>query len=151
MANSRSKQVVAGIAAIHPTDASALVQVVGEYVTKTGDVIGDIVEMGAFPRNCVLVDVVVDNGALGASATLDVGVMSGEYGDAVLGRTMGAEFVQTAAAATAGVIRRNRVASGVASSNLDRSWGIKFQGANPAASQTIRAVALFAPKLPGVA
>lgn len=151
MANSRSKQVAAGLAALHATEASDLVTVVAEYVTKTGDVIGDIVEMGAIPRNCVVVDVIVDNGALGASATLDVGVLSGEYGDAVLGRTMGNEFVAAGAAATAGVIRRNKVASAVASSNLDRSWGIKFAGANPATGQTIRAYLLCAPKLPGVA
>lgn len=151
MANSRSKQVAAGLAALHATEASDLVQVVAEYVTKTGDVIGDIVEMGAIPRNCVVVDVIVDNGALGASATLDVGVLSGEYGDAVAARTMGNEFIAAGSAATAGVLRRNKVASAVASSNLDRSWGIKFLGANPAAGQTIRAYLLCAPKLPGVA
>lgn len=151
MANSRSKQVVAGLAALHATEASDLVQVVAEYVTKTGDVIGDIVEMGALPRNCVVVDVIVDNGALGASATLDVGVLSGEYGDAVAGRTMGNEFIAAGSAATAGVLRRNKVASAVASSNLDRSWGVKFLGANPATGQTIRAYLLCAPKLPGVA
>lgn len=151
MANSRSKQVVAGLAALHATEASDLVQVVAEYVTKTGDVIGDIVEMGALPRNCVVVDVIVDNGALGASATIDVGVLSGEYGDAVAGRTMGNEFIAAGSAATAGVLRRNKVASAVASSNLDRSWGIKFLGANPATGQTIRAYLLCAPKLPGVA
>ena len=151
MANSRSKQVVAGLAAVHSDNASALVCVPAEYVTKTSDVIGDIVEMGAIPRNCIVVDVIVDNGALGASATLDVGVLSGEYGDAVLGRTMGNEFIAAGSAATSGVLRRNKVASAVASSNLDRSWGVKFLGANPAAGQTIRAYLLCAPKLPGVA
>lgn len=150
MANFKSKQVAAGLAALHATEASDLVQVVAEYVTKTGDAIGDIVEMGALPRNCVVVDVIVDNGALGASATLDVGILSGDYGD--LGtRTMGNEFIAAGAAATAGVLRRNKVASAVASSTSDRSWGVKFLGANPAVGQTIRAYLLCAPKLPGVA
>lgn len=150
MANSRSKQVVAGQPAPHALDANALVTVIGEYTTKTGDVIGDIVEMGAIPRNCVVVDVIVDNGALGASATLDVGVMSGEYGDAVASRTMGNEFIAAGAAATAGVLRRNKVASAVAPSTSDRSWGVKFLGANPAVGQVVRAYLLCAPKPAGV-
>lgn len=150
MPNFKSKQVAGGLAAIHSDNASALVCVPAEYVTKPGDAIGDIVEMGAIPRNCIVVDVVADNGPLGAGATLDIGVLSGDYGDLGV-RTMGNEFVAAGAAATAGVIRRNKVASAVASSTSDRSWGIKFQGAAPAVGQTIRAYLLCAPKLPGVA
>lgn len=149
MANFKSKQVAAGQPAAHALDGNALVTVIGEYTTKTGDAIGDIVEMGAIPRNCVVVDVIVDNGALGASATLDVGVLSGDYGD--LGtRTMGNEFIAAGAAATAGVLRRNKVANAVAPSTSDRSWGVKFLGANPAVGQTVRAYLLCAPKPAGV-
>lgn len=151
MPNSRSKQMVAGLAAMHTLDAASLICIAAEYVTKTGDVIGDIVEMGALPRDCIVVDVIVDNGALGAGATLDVGVMSGEYADPVLARTMTTDFVAAAAAATEGVIRRNRVTSGLASSPTDRSWGVRFQGANPTVGRTIRGYLICAPKLPGVA
>lgn len=145
MANFKSKQVAAGLPAVHPTEAACVVQVVGDFTVPTGAAIGDIVEMGAIPRNCDVIDVVVDNGALGASATLDVGVLSGYYGD--LGtRTMGNEFIAAGAAATAGVLRRNKVASAVASDTQDRSWGIKFAGANPAAGKSIRAYLLCVPK-----
>lgn len=147
MANSRSKQVAAGQPAAHAMEANALITVQAEYVTKTGDVINDIVEMGAIPRDCTVIDVIVDNGALGASATLDVGVLSGYYGDAVASRTMGNEFIAAGAAATAGVLRRNKVATAVAPDTQDRSFGIKFLGANPATGQTIRATLLCAPKV----
>lgn len=152
MPNSRAKQVAALKPAPSALDASALIQVIGEYVTKTGDVINDIVEMVPWPAGTVPVDVIVDNGALGASATLDVGVMSGNYGDAVAGRTMaGNEFLAAGAAAAAGVLRRNKPVSGLAIQATDISIGIKFLGANPAAGQTIRMVALFAPNPGNVA
>lgn len=151
MANSKSKQVVGGAPAKHAMDSNAAIVVVGEYVTKTGDVVGDIVEMVALPRDCVVIDTLVDNGALGASATLDVGVMSGDYGDAVAGRTMGNEFNAAAAAATAGVIRRNKIASALPVQTTDKSIGIKFLGANPAVGQTIRLTLICAPNPGAVA
>lgn len=147
MANFKSKQVAFGLAAVSALSASALVPVTGEYVTKTGDAINDIVEMGAIPANCVVVDLIVDNGALGASATLDAGILSGVYGDAVAGRTMGNEFFAAQAAATAGVIRRNKSVAGVAVDSADKSWGLKFLGANPATGQTIRATLLVRPAI----
>jgi hypothetical protein len=146
MPNSKSRQAAANFPPKHAMDSNAAIVVVGEYVTKAGDVINDIVEMVGLPRDCVPVDVIVDNGALGASATLDVGILSGEYGDAVAGRTMPAtDFVAAGAAATAGVIRRNRSASGLVVQNVDRSVGIRFLGANPAAGQTIRLTLICAP------
>lgn len=146
MANFKSKQVAAGQPAAHAIDANTLITVQAEYVTKTGDAINDIVEMGAIPRNCQVIDVIVDNGALGASATLDVGVLSGYYGD--LGaRTMGNEFIAAGAAVTAGVLRRTKNATAVTPDTQDRSFGIKFLGANPATGQTIRATLLCAPKV----
>ena len=80
MALKQSKQVLAGLPAPTATEASRPVIVTGEYVTVAGDAINDIVEFGAIPQNCVPVDLIVDNGALGASATLDAGVIS--HGDA---------------------------------------------------------------------
>jgi hypothetical protein len=135
-------------------DASSLIQVVGEYLTKTGDVVNDIVEMVPWPAGMVPVDVTIDNGALGASATLDVGVMSGNYLDAVTGRTMaGNEFLAAGAAATAGVLRRNKTmaVAALAIQATDKSIGVKFLGANPAIGQLVRMVATFAPNPSGVA
>ena len=154
MANSRAKQVAALNPAPHPLDANAEITVIGEYLTKTGDVINDIVEMVPWPAGTVPTEVTVDNGALGASATLDIGVISGNYGDAIATRTMpGNEFLAAGAAATAGVLRRNKTMAvpALAVQGTDRSLGIKFLGANPAAGQLIRMVAKFAPNPGNVA
>lgn len=150
MANFKSKQVASLKPAPSALDASALVQVIGEYVTKTGDAINDIVEMVPWPAGTVPVDVIVDSGALGTSATLDVGVLSGKYLDSGA-RTMGNEFLAAGAAASASVLRRNKVASALAIQATDKSLGIKFLGANPATGETIRFYALFAPNPGGVA
>lgn len=150
MANYQSKQVAQRVPALTPTEASCPVAVVAEYVTKTGDAIGDIVEMGAIPAGTVVVDLIVNNGALGASATLDAGILSGSYGDSGT-RTMGNEFFAAKAAATAGLIRMDKNTGGIATNASDKSWGIKFLGANPAAGQTIRATLIVAPAPVGVA
>lgn len=150
MANFKSKQVAGMRPAASALDSSALVHVIGEYTTKAGDAIGDIVEMGAIPAGFVPVDVIVDNGALGASATLDVGILSGSYLDTGA-RTMGNEFIAAGAAATAGVLRRNKVVSDIAVQATEKSFGIKFLGANPATGQKVRAVLLCAPNPGGVA
>ncbi|XVJ69942.1 MAG: hypothetical protein HEQ39_09985 [Rhizobacter sp.] len=144
MANFKAKQVAALRQAPSADATNRAITVVGEYLTKTGDVIGDIVEMGAIPAGTVPVDVVVDNGPLGASATLDVGILSGDYLDSGT-RTMGSEFIAAGAAATAGVLRRNKVVSGIAVQLTDKSWGIKFLGANPAVGQLIRATLICTP------
>ena len=144
MALKQSKQVVAGFPAPTPYEASCPVVITGEYVTVTGDVIGDIVEMGAIPADCVPVDLIVDNGALGASATLDAGILSGEFAKFDNARTMGNEFFAASAAATSGVIR-------CTSDQSDRGFGIKFLGANPAAGQTIRVTLICRTKTVGIA
>ena len=115
MALKQSKQVASGLPTPTATEAGRVVLVTGEYVTATGDAINDIVEFGAIPQNCVPVDLIVDNGALGASATLDAGVISGEYGKVDNARTMGSEFFAGSAAATSGVIRRTSSSARAAS------------------------------------
>lgn len=150
MANFKSKQVTLRYPAPTPVDAVSLTPITAEYTTKTGDAIGDIVEMGAIPAGCIAVDVLVDNGALGASATLDVGILSGDY-DAAGVRTMGNEFIAAGAAATAGLLRRTKNTQAVAVEAGDKGWGIKFLGANPAVGQVIRATMLVRPAPLGVA
>lgn len=149
MSNTVSRQVELRYPAPTPIDAVALIPVTAEYVTRAGDLINDIVEMGALPAGCIPVDLIIDHGALGAGATLDAGILSGDYASPVGPRTMGTEFVAAAAAATAGVLRRNRVVTTTPALN-DRSWGIRFLGANPALAQTIRATLLVRPAPPGI-
>lgn len=151
MALKQSKQVRAGLPTPTAYDAAEPIFVTGEYVTATGDAINDIVEFGAIPQDCVPVDLIVDNGALGASATLDAGVISGTYGKADNARTMGSEFFAASAAATAGVIRRSKNVNAIASDASERGWGIKFLGAAPAVGQTIRATLICRPVTVGIA
>lgn len=151
MALKQSKQVAAGLPAPTPFYATSPVLVTGEYVVVTGDAIGDIVEMGALPSGCVPVDVIVDNGALGASATLDGGILSGEFAKKDNARTMGNEFFAASAVATAGVVRRAKNVNAVASDAADRGWGVKFLGANPAPGQIVRATLVCRPVTAGIA
>jgi len=146
MANFQAKQVKAGLPAISAGGANALVPVTGVYTTKTGDAINDIVEMGAIPAGLVPVDVIVHSGALGASATLDVGILSGDYAAAGT-RTMGNEFAAAAASATASLIRANKSLNALAATDNDRGWGIKFLGANPAVGQNIVATLYCRPQV----
>lgn len=144
MANFKSKQVAGSKPAASALNANDTISVVGEYLTKTGDAVNDIVEMGPIPAGTIPVDLIIDNGTLGASVTLDAGILSGNYLDSGV-RTMGNEFLAAGAAATAGVLRRNKVVTGIAVQLTDKSWGIKFLGANPAVGQLIRGVLLCAP------
>lgn len=139
MALKQSKQIIAGYQCPTPDEAADTYSITGEYVTVAGDVIGDIVELGGIPDGCIVTDLVVDNGALGASSTLDSGIVSGDYAKKDNARTMGNEFFAASASATAGVIRRSKNVNAVATSNAVQGWGVKFLGANPAAGQTIRA------------
>jgi hypothetical protein len=145
MALKQSKQVVAGYPSPTPREAANLINITAEYTTVTGDAINDIVEMGAIPEGCVPVDLIVDNGALGADATADAGIISGEYGKKDNARTMGNEFFAAKAVATAGVVRRDKNVNAVLASDSLRGWGIKFLGANPAAGQTVRATLVVVP------
>lgn len=147
----QSKQIVAGYQCPALDDASEVVAITGEYVVGAADVIGDIVEMGGLPDNAIVVDLVVDNGALGASSTLDAGILTGDYADKVTARTMGSEFFAASASATAGVIRRSKSVNALASSDSNRGWGIKFLGANPTAGQVIRATLLVRSTPVGIA
>lgn len=151
MALKQSKQILAGVQCPTPDDANCVIAITGEYTTVTGDAIGDIVEFGGIPDNCIVIDVIVGNGALGASSTLDGGILSGEYAKKDNARTMGNEFFAASTSAAAGVIRRTKSVNAVASSTSVQGWGVKFLGANPAAGQVIRATLMVKPTPIGVA
>lgn len=145
MALKQSKQVKGGYPSPTPREAAGLVAIPAEYTTVAGDAIGDIVEMGAIPEGCIVIDLIVDNGALGAGATADAGVISGDYAKVDNARTMGNEFFAAKAVATAGVVRRDKSVTTLLPSDALRGWGVKFLGANPAAGQTVRATLVVAP------
>jgi hypothetical protein len=105
---------------------------------------GDIIELGCIPPGCRPVDVILDaddldsNGA--PTLALDVGLMSGEWGDADDTRTCGAEFFSASNVAQAGGLARPtlKTAVRVAASDKARSIGVKIAtAAATAAAGTI--------------
>ncbi len=152
MAVYQSKQVKAGVQAISPDEAYEVIAVTADYVTPTGGIAAaSIIEMGAIPDNCIPVDMVVHTGALGASVTLDAGIMSGDYASTSQSRTLGSEFFASAqAAATAVLLRGTKSMTAVAPSASVRSWGLKTAGATTSADIAIRATLYCVPAPYGI-
>lgn len=108
------------------------------YTVPTGVVVNDITEMGALPHGCYVTDAKVYQDGVGASCTLDVGLVSGVYGKLDQARTMGNEIFAALAVATAGTSAsptKNLMAIDPAESA--QGVGIKFLGANPTAGKKI--------------
>jgi hypothetical protein len=103
--------------------------------------IGSCLEIGVIPPNCRVVDMVLENDALGASVTASVGVISdsrtppappGSYSAADLAaRTTGTEFFAAATALSAAAATRMSAATGfkVAPAPYERGIGITTAGA----------------------
>lgn len=110
--------------------------------------IGDIIELGVLPAEHDAVDVVILAGAMGTGVTIDVGIMSGAYGDTSQARTSGAEFHADVDVAAASVTRMTLVGGfTVDSGREDRSIGVKFGGAiTTAADQLLVAMVLYRQK-----
>ena len=147
MALFQSKQVKNGVPAPTPDDATCAVAITTEYVTPTGGIpAGSIIEMGALPDNCIPVDLVVHTGALGASVTLDAGILSGDFAKKDDARTLGSEFFTAAqAAATASLLRGTKSLAAVAPNIKTQGWGLKTAGATTAAGISIRATLYVVP------
>lgn len=152
MALYQSKQVKAGIPAPSPADALCPVAITTDYVTPTGGLAaGSIIEMGAIPDNCIPVDLVVHTGALGASVTLDAGILSGDFAVNDQARTLGSEFFSAAqAAATASLLRGTKSLTAVAPVLTTKGWGLKTAGATTAAGISIRATLFVVPAPVGI-
>lgn len=152
MALYQSKQVKAGIPAPSPDDASCVLGITTDYVTPTGGLAaGSIIEMGAIPDNCIPVDLVVHTGALGASVTLDAGILSGDFAVNDQARTIGSEFFASAqAAATAVLLRGTKSLTAVAPVLTTKGWGLKTAGATTSAGISIRATLYVIPAPVGI-
>ena len=72
------------------------------YTVPAGVLVNDITEACAIPHGCYVTDATVFQDAVGAGCTLDVGILSGQYGKATGTRTMGNEIFAALAVATAG-------------------------------------------------
>lgn len=106
----------------------------------TGDLtLNNIIEMGPLPAGCTLVDAILDSDDLDTGTpaiTLDVGIMSGDFGVVDGARTCGAEILSGVTTAQAGGVVRPTLASAfrIAPSDVDRGIGVKIKAA-PATAQ----------------
>lgn len=129
--------------------------VVNEYfidVTAAQIDADNMFDLGPLPANHTMVDAILipDDLDTGGSPalTLDVGILSGEVGDATSDRTIGAEFFSASTAAQGATPTRMSLATGfkVKPTSTDRSIGVKVvTDAATAAAGRIRLLAFMAP------
>lgn len=96
--------------------------------------LNDIFELACLNANCRVIDMILDSDDLdsaGPSITLDVGIMSGDWGDTSQSRTCGSEFFAASTAAQAGTVVRPTAkgAFRVAPTDKARSIGVKIAAA----------------------
>lgn len=147
MALYQSKQILSRIPIINLDGADDLVPIQAEFVVPTGGVaVNDVIEMGGINPTMRVVDAIVHNTAAGASATFDMGYLSGSYGVTTgAARTCGAEFISAGDmnATTVKRLTKSVTAEPVAAvGNLTDDavgWGLKVTGAGYAAGTVIRA------------
>ncbi len=135
MALRKSAQVLQRAPAQSPLEAAGTYALVAEYSVESVLAVGDIIEMGALPANCILTAppvLVVDDVDTGTTLALDCGLMSGTYlsalnDDNATARTCGAEFFAGSTIGQTGGMITSTVAAGMklTPSNVDRSVGIK--------------------------
>lgn len=147
MALYQSKQVVSRIPIINLDGADDLVPIQAEFVVPTGGLaVNDVIEMGGIIPTMRVVDAIVHNTAAGASATFDMGYLSGSYGVTTgAARTCGNEFI-AAGDMNATTVKRltksvtTEPAAAVGNVQDDATgWGLKVTGAGWAAGTIIRA------------
>lgn len=117
-----------------------------DLVAASAPALNDIIEMGALPGYCKVVDMVLDCDDLDSNGTptlsLDVGIMSGDFADDDAGRTVGAEFFDGSTLGQAGGIARMSAQTGfnvAAVADVDRGIGVKIAAAaDTAATGQIR-------------
>jgi hypothetical protein len=98
------------------------------------NVTGRIIEMGPLPAGCVVVDMILDADDLDTdgspAVTIDVGLMSGSFGDPDPdgARTLGTEFFAASTVGQAGGLVRPTAKGAVRTtkSDVDRGIGIKI-------------------------
>lgn len=123
----------------YPAYAGAVVAQRFTFAALTTNMaLNDIIEMAPIPPNARVIDVILDSDDLdsaGPSITLDVGIMSGDWGDPDAARTVGAEFFAASTVAQAGTTARPTIKTAFRTgrSSTARSIGIKVAAAAAAA------------------
>lgn len=115
-----------------------------EFIVTEDLAIDDIIEIGPLPAEHDVADMVAVVDAMGTDVTVDVGIMSGDYGDADEDRTSGDEFFAGEAVASAGVVRMSK-ADGfrLDAARKDRGIGVKIGGAAVTADDQVITLEVF--------
>lgn len=139
MALKQATQVVNKLPVPSANAATDLIPIVGDFTVPAGLALNDVVELCAIPAYYVPVDFILaleDTDSNGAPAmTLDVGILSGTYGDASAAtgqaRTCGNEGIAASTTAqTGGIVRPTKKdLSLVAPTTADRGFGVKVAAA----------------------
>lgn len=91
----------------------------------------DVIEMAVLPARTKLVGVDLLTSGIAAVATVDVGFLTGEYGDKVTART-GDAVILGAAAKNAAASATIATLFGIAATEVDRGIGVKLSAAEAA-------------------
>lgn len=151
MALFQSKQVAANRAVPTSRDGVGAIAITAEFVVPAGLAANDIIEMFALPAGHVPIDLIVNLPDMdsGTGITLDAGLISGRFGDPVLGsRACGNEFFAASTAGQAGgLARAAKSLAGIVPDSAARGWGLKVAAAATGLTTggTIRATLLAVP------
>lgn len=127
----QSKNVNTITAATPDQAGEVYTQLVQYAVTAAYATATDVIELAVLPARCKLVGVELLTSGVAAVATLDVGFLTGEYGDKVAARTVGSTII-AATAKNAAASASNETLFGLAAAEVDRGVGVKLS-ANEAA------------------
>ncbi|MCA1490083.1 hypothetical protein I6F11_04015 [Ensifer sp. NBAIM29] len=137
----QSKYALGIIALAYPSIAGAATAIRFEHQLAAAPSAGDILELAMIPAGTRVVDMILDSDDLDTNGTptmtMDVGIMSGDFGSDDGARTCGAEFFSASTLGQAGGVERPslKTAFRTIKSGKDRSIGVKF----PAAAATFAA------------
>ncbi|GLQ09247.1 hypothetical protein GCM10007913_11790 [Devosia yakushimensis] len=121
----------------YPSDAGAVVAKRFSFLMTPAILAaaGDIVELACIPVGCRPIDVILDSDDLDTNGaptlTIDVGVMSGKFGDQAQDRTCGNEFFAASTVGQAGGVAHptKKEAYRVPAASGERSIGLKIAAA----------------------
>lgn len=131
----QSKYAKGTVMAPYPAFAGAVVAARFSYTFSAAPAANDILELAPIPAGCKIVDMIIDADDLDGNAaptmSLDVGIMSGAWGQNDGARTVGAEFFSGSAVAQGGGVARPTLSGAfrVTPSATQRSIGVKIAAA----------------------
>jgi hypothetical protein len=130
MAVIQSKFAKGVIGAPYPAFAGHVVAKRFDHAFAAAPALNDIIELAPLPAGARVIDMIFDGDDLdsGTAMLVDVGIMSGEWGDESQSRTVGAEFFSASNLLQAGGVARPtlKTAFRTTPSGTNRSIGVKI-------------------------